>query len=63
MLFLDSGEDQDDVDWRQCNAAARIVAMVPRQIRAGEDYFAAVCPQVYMSPGRLRMDTNVYRIC
>jgi len=34
------------VDWRKCDAVAKILAACPQQCLSLEDYYGLVCPQV-----------------
>lgn len=51
------------VDWRKCDAVAKILASCPQQCLSLEDYYKRVCPQVGASllppRGMLALPANV----
>ncbi|KAM8985586.1 transport and Golgi organization protein 6 homolog isoform 2-T2 [Ara ararauna] len=41
-----AGAEAAAVDWRKCNAVAKILASCPQQCRSLQEYYRLVCPQV-----------------
>ncbi|NXQ86023.1 TNG6 protein, partial [Nyctibius grandis] len=41
-----AGAEAAAVDWRKCDAVAKILASCPQQCLSLEDYYRLVCPQV-----------------
>ncbi|NXG45575.1 TNG6 protein, partial [Psilopogon haemacephalus] len=40
------GAEAAAVDWRKCDAVAKILASCPQQCLSLEDYYSLVCPQI-----------------
>ncbi|NWI65623.1 TNG6 protein, partial [Todus mexicanus] len=41
-----AGAEAAAVDWRKCDAVAKILAACPQQCLSLEDYYGRVCPQI-----------------
>ncbi|NXU80737.1 TNG6 protein, partial [Oreotrochilus melanogaster] len=41
-----AGTEAAAVDWRKCDAVAKILASCPQQCLSLEDYYCLVCPQI-----------------
>ncbi|NXW58002.1 TNG6 protein, partial [Eurystomus gularis] len=41
-----AGAEAAAVDWRKCDAVAKILASCPQQCLSLEDYYSLVCPQI-----------------
>ncbi|NXJ85647.1 TNG6 protein, partial [Trogon melanurus] len=41
-----TGAEAAAVDWRKCDAVAKILASCPQQCLSPEDYYRLVCPQI-----------------
>ncbi|NXY52263.1 TNG6 protein, partial [Ceuthmochares aereus] len=41
-----AGAEAAAVDWRKCDAVAKVLASCPQQCLSLEDYYGLVCPQV-----------------
>ncbi|NXX82272.1 TNG6 protein, partial [Urocolius indicus] len=42
----DAGAEAAAVDWRKCDAVAKILASCPQQSLSPQDYYGLVCPQI-----------------